>query len=244
MTEFTVSSNIIVSKNIEELSGCFAQILIEGVSLKNGSFSLALSGGNTPKLIFKYLSENFVSSIEWSKIKFFWGDERCVPPTNDESNYKSTKENLFDQLQTDQKNIFRIFGESNPEKEVLRYSKIVLDNVEIENSLPRFDLVMLGLGEDGHTASIFPDKLNFFSSPNICEVAEHPVSKQKRITLTGNVINNARKIVFIVSGENKSAVLSKIINKKEGYANLPASLVDPPDGEVVWLVDESAAKFL
>jgi 6-phosphogluconolactonase len=240
MTEFIVSCKIIVSKNIEELSGYFAQLLMEGVSLSNNYFTLAFSGGNTPKTIFNFLSENYKDKIDWSKIIFFWGDERCVPPTDNESNFKNAKENLFDRLKLDQKNIFRIRGEDDPEKEVIRYSKIISNNVVKENSFPQFDLIMLGLGEDGHTASIFPGRLDLFSSNKICDIAEHPVSKQKRITLTGSVINNAKKNVFIVSGESKSKIVDVILNKKEGFEKLPASFVNPPDGELIWLLDKSA----
>jgi 6-phosphogluconolactonase len=239
-----VSSKIIISKNIEDLSGYFAQILVEGVSLKNDGFSLALSGGNTPKFIFKYLADNFGSKIEWNKIKFFWGDERCVPPEDDESNFKSAKENLFNYLPVPHENIFRINCENDPEEEAIRYAKIISNNIVSEHSFPQFDIIMLGLGEDGHTASIFPGRLGLFSTNKICAVTEHPASKQKRITITGNVINNAKKVVFIVSGESKSEILSVILNKKKGYNNLPASLVNLLSGEVIWLVDKSAAQHL
>lgn len=213
MTEFIVSSKIIISKNIEELSDQFAQLLIEELSLTKSNFTLALSGGNTPKIIFKFLSEHYRTKIDWAKIKFFWGDERCVPPEDDESNYKIAKKYLFDRISIDPKNIFRVYGENDTEIEATRYSKIILDNVEKVNSIPRFDMIMLGIGEDGHTASIFPNRLDLFSTDKIYAVAEHPASKQKRITITGNVINNARKIVFLVTGESKSKILSTICNK-------------------------------
>ena len=99
---------------------------------------------------------------------------------------------------------------------------------------------MLGLGEDGHTASIFPGNLESFSNPKICEVAEHPATKQKRVTLTGSVINNAKKIVFIVTGQSKSKTADIILNKKPGYEKLPASHVNPEDGDLIWLMDEDA----
>ena len=186
----------IVVKDVEEVSKYFAQIIMEGVSLSNTEYNIALSGGSTPKSIFKYLSANYDSKIEWYKINFYWGDERCVPPTDDESNFKWADELLFKTLNIKDENIFRIKGENDPKQEAIRYSNVVSSNLSNINSLPQFDLIMLGLGEDGHTASIFPGNLESFSNPKICEVAEHPATKQKRVTLTGSVINNAKKINF------------------------------------------------
>lgn len=241
--DFTVNYRIDISKNVEELSEKFAQLLLDEISKKD-FISVALSGGSTPKTIFQYLAKNYFNKIDWDKIKFFWGDERCVSPNDPESNYKMAYDNLFSKIGIPQKNIFRIHGEANPDEEAKQYEKIILDEVKNINQLPRFDLMLLGLGEDGHTASIFPDQLELFSSGNICAVAEHPVTEQKRISITGKTINNSSKIIFLVTGENKKEIVDKIVNRKEGYKNLPASFVNPTRGELIWMIDEAAAELI
>lgn len=244
MTESTVNSKIVISKNIEELSERFAQILLTGVNKSENNFHLALSGGSIPKMIYKYLAENYKSKIDWRRIKFFWGDERCVPPNHPDSNYRLAKENLFYKINIEPKNIFRIHCEIDPNEETSRYASIIEENVSSVNNAPQFDLVILGLGEDGHTASIFPDSLNSFEEKKICAVTEHPVTHQKRITITGNVINNAKQVVFLVTGQSKSNVVDIILNKKNGFEKLPASHVNPIHGELIWLMDEAASSFV
>lgn len=242
--ESTVNSKIIISDNVEDLSEQFAQILLDGIRNKDGYFHFALSGGSTPKSVFKYLTEYYKDKIDWNRIKIFWGDERCVPPDHTDSNYKLAVDNLISRVEIPPENIFRVHGENNPEEEVTHYSNVLLENIPVGNSLPRFDLIWLGLGEDGHTASIFPNSLNLFETKSICAVAEHPVTLQKRATLTGPVINNSRQIVFIASGGSKSKVIETIFNKKEGFEKLPASFVNPKNGNLIWLLDKNAASLL
>jgi len=239
-----VNSKIVISKNIEELSEQFAQILLAGVNKSEHSFHLALSGGSTPKMIYKFLADNYKSKIDWRKIKFFWGDERLVPPNHHDSNYRLAKENLFYKISAAPENIFRIHCELDPEEEANRYASIIEENVKSENNYPQFDLLILGLGEDGHTASIFPDSLDLFEEKKICAVTEHPVTHQKRITLTGTVINNAKQVVFLVTGESKSKIVDLILNKKSGFEKLPASLVNPTNGELIWMLDNYSGRFI
>jgi len=239
-----VSSEIFIYKNIDELAEGFSEILLHDVNKSNDIFKLALSGGSTPKAVFDYLAENYKSKIDWEKINFFWGDERCVPPDHPDSNYLTAYKHLFSKIKIPEENIFRIKGEENPEVESKRYSEVILKNVSLVNSIPSFDLIMLGLGEDGHTASIFPDRLDLFQSNNICEVVIHPATKQQRITLTGKVINNAKKIVFLVAGESKRKVVGKVLNKKECFKTIPASFINPTHGELIWLLDKEASRFL
>ena len=142
--------------------------------------NIALSGGSTPKILFNVLSEEYVERINWEKINFFWGDERCVLPTDEESNYGMTKKYLFDKIGIPDRNIHRIVGENQPEKEADRYSREIDDNIlTVSNGLPEFDIMILGMGTDGHTASIFPNKIELFKSEKICAVAEHPSTGQK-----------------------------------------------------------------
>jgi 6-phosphogluconolactonase len=244
MTEYIVSSKIIISDSIEELSEQFAQLLLNKLNESKNYFHVALSGGSTPKIVYKYLSENYRSKIDWGKIKLFWGDERCVPPDHPESNYKMANDNLISRVNIPQENIFRIHGEVNPSDEVTNYSNILLANISVRANLPEFDLILLGLGEDGHTVSIFPNSLNLFNEEAICAVAEHPITHQKRITLTGRVINNAKQVIFLVTGESKSNVADIILNKKYGFEKLPAYRVNPSHGELIWLMDEAASSFV
>lgn len=239
-----MNSKVIISKSHEELLEHFAGILVGGLKNRNDHYNIALSGGSTPKLLNKYLAEKCRFGISWEKIKFFWGDERCVPPDDDESNYKMSYETLLSKIDIPAENIFRIHGENDPEKESARYSEILKHNIPSFNDLPEFDLVMLGLGEDGHTASIFGNSISLFETGNLCAAAGHPLTRQKRITLTGTVINNARQVVFLVAGKSKMSVVDTILNKKTGFDRLPASYVNPDHGELIWLLDEQAAGLL
>ena len=238
-----MEKSINIFKNIDELSNFFAQQLIKRIqNIPEGQFfSMALSGGSTPKAVFQYLAFNFRNQIAWEKILIFWGDERCVAPENEESNYRMAKESLLDQVPIPANNIFRIRGEANPSYEADRYAKVVHQHVSSQNNIPQLDFMMLGLGDDGHTASIFPGNLHLFSSDKLFEVAEHPQTKQKRITATGKLINQALTVAFLATGESKSAMVSTALDRKKEWEKLPASLVHPENGELLWLLDEKAA---
>jgi 6-phosphogluconolactonase len=211
-------------------------------SIRN--FNLALSGGNTPQLLFEQLKLNYQDRINWSILNFYWGDERCVSPETNESNYGNAKRMLLDELQISEHKIHRIRGENNPEGEAERYSGEIKRNLDSENGYPVFDLIILGLGKDGHTASIFPDQMHLLEVDKICEVATHPDTGQKRITLTGKVINNAKNVVFLITGEEKAEILSLIIKKKKNYLDFPASYINPKFGNLVYFIDQNSGKSL
>jgi 6-phosphogluconolactonase len=244
MMDFIVNCKIDISENIEELSDKFAQLLFEDTVHKKDYYTVALSGGSTPKAVFKHLAEKYSERIDWKKIKFFWGDERCVSPTDSESNYKMAFDNLLSKVIVPKENIFRIHGEMEPNAEAINYSRIIKAQVPSFNNIPCFDMILLGLGEDGHTASIFPNQLELFSSNELCAVAEHQTTKQKRITLTGKVINNAAKIIFLVTGNGKKEIVDAIINRRDGSEKLPAFLVKSTNGELIWMLDEAASTLL
>jgi 6-phosphogluconolactonase len=224
-----------------QLSRAFCEEIIKLTNEKD-NFSLVLSGGSTQKDIFKILATDYRSIIDWEKIHLFWGDERCVPPDHEESNYGITKKYLLDFIDIPEKNIHRVKGEYNPEREAERYSKDIVKSVSSENGMPCFDVIMLGLGEDGHIASIFPDQTNLLNSEKICEVATHPSSNQKRITLTGKVINNSKRIIFLVAGKSKAEILKKIINEKNKI--YPAEFIELVDGSLDFFIDSDAAELL
>ena len=202
---------------------------------------VALSGGSTPKLFFQVLSRQYVHKIDWSKIQVFWGDERCVPPDHEESNFLMTRQYLLDQAPIHQQNIHRIQGESIPEAAAERYGELIADILPQRDNLPVFDLIILGLGADGHTASIFPGQMRLLESDHFCDVATHPESGQQRITLTGRVINNAANICFLVAGEGKSKVVAEILNNTGDWEGYPASYVRPGRGSLHWFLDQDAA---
>jgi len=204
-------------------------------------FHCALSGGSTPKLLFDYLAEKHKLDAIWKRIHFYWGDERCVPPDHEESNYKMTKEHLFNRIMIPEENIHRIKGENDPEQEAIRYSEELLELVPTLDGKPVFDMIILGMGEDGHTASIFPDQMDLLSSEKICEVATHPESGQKRVTLTGPVINAAYEVVFLVTGKAKAPKMAEIFNQSGNWQSYPAAHIDPEIGVSQWFVDGGAA---
>ncbi|MGB5205051.1 6-phosphogluconolactonase [Eudoraea sp.] len=211
---------------------------------KNTISHIALSGGSTPKEVFKELAEHFKNKIDWSKVQFYWGDERCVPPDDEKSNYKMATEYLFSKIELPLGNIQRIKGENEPLEEAKRYSDLLKKKLPNFKMQPQFDLVILGLGDDGHTASIFPNQINLWNSKAHCEVAEHPETGQKRVTLTGNIINNAKEVAFLVTGANKAEKVLEIIEKKGNCNTYPASLVEPRSGSLNWFLDADAAKFI
>ena len=217
--------------------------MINNAGRRGKTISIALSGGSTPKLLFSILGDNFSDSVMWKYVHFFWGDERCVSPEDPESNYGMTKNALLSKISIPSSNIHRIQGEKDPEKEAVRYSKLISRFTREREGSPVFDLIFLGLGEDGHVASIFPDQNHLLTSEKICEVAFHPVSKQKRITLTGKIINNADNIVFLVTGTYKAEMVSQII-ESPGIVDYPAVYIEPVHGVLKWYLDIDAASML
>ncbi|MDX1283559.1 MAG: 6-phosphogluconolactonase [Draconibacterium sp.] len=208
---------------------------------KQDIFDIALSGGKTPEGFFKLLSKKYADTIPWERVHFWWGDERCVSPEDEQSNYKMTVEHLLTNINIPEANIHRVRGEDDPEKEAVRYSKEMEDTLNSRGKDPVFDLILLGLGDDGHTASIFPDQLELFEHEQSCAVAQHPLTGQKRITITGNVLNNANRVFFLVTGENKAIRISEIMNDSEAAKLLPAYYIAPENGELIWFLDQDAA---
>ncbi len=218
--------------------------LLERWCREEGFRNIALSGGSTPQVWFDLLAKEYPRRLPWEALHFFWGDERCVPPDDPQSNYRMTRSHLLDKVPVTPSHIFRIRGENDPEAEAVRYSRVLGEHLPQSRRIPQFDLVVLGMGDDGHTASIFPHQIDLWDSGAHCVVAEHPETGQKRISLTGQVINNAKQVVFLVTGENKAAPLARIGNKGPGSDLLPASRVAPASGRLLWLADRPAAAHL
>jgi 6-phosphogluconolactonase len=223
-----------IFNNYQEIAD-FVRSIIVGNAVSE-RYNIALSGGNTPRSIYSLLSEYKKPYIPWEIMRFFWGDERCVPPDNKDSNYLMTKESLFDKIDISNDQVFRIKGEKNPEEEKERYRQIILSNT---NGI--FDLVLLGLGTDGHTASIFPNQMDLLTTEEVCDLAVHPDSGQVRITLSGSILNASRKILFLVTGSEKSQVVYEILYHKGEWNKYPASYINPVNGEIIWILDKKAA---
>ncbi len=204
---------------------------------------IALSGGNTPIAVFDQLVQ-LTHKEEWTHIRFYWGDERCVSPEDSESNFGNAKRSLLDPLEIPGQHIFRIRGEEAPDVESDRYGQQLKEQLPIENGMPVFDWIWLGLGEDGHTVSIFPDQIELWGSETPCVVATHPKSGQKRISLTGSVINTARRVSFIAMGKQKSHVINEIVMKEGRFLEYPAFYVDPLSCNLEWYMDKDATSWL
>lgn len=230
-----------------ELASAFAGEFISQIRIagkKKKYVSIAVSGGSTPKLFFSVLAENYSGAADWKKVKIFWVDERCVPPYDSESNFGMTERNLLSKIEIPSENIFRIHGEDDPLKEAERYSDVIRKQILHKNKVPVLDIIILGMGEDGHTASIFPGDERLFEVSNNCDVAIHPVTGQKRITLTGKVINNARSVFFLVTGSSKSKIVYEIYRNSEVSGMFPASHIRLLNGRITWFLDYEAGKFI
>jgi 6-phosphogluconolactonase len=235
-----------VSQSQSELARELAAELSDYINTSAGKgkkVTIALSGGSTPAKLFSCLADFHNESTQWQAVHFFWGDERCVAPDDPESNFGTVKKILLNKIRIPSGNIHRMRGEDDPHSEAARYASEITLHTRKFKMFPRFDLLILGLGEDGHTASIFPGNERLFSSDRICEVSRHPVSAQNRITITGPVINSAERILFLVTGSSKAEIVAEII-ENQGISDYPAALVQPFSGSIEWYLDIDAASML
>lgn len=236
--------------NITELNDFAAAKFIEigNPAIKNsGRFTVALAGGSTPKALYRLLTtKEYSSRIDWRKVFFFFGDERNVAPDDEESNFRMANENLLHPLQIPAENIFRWQTElGDAEKTADTYQETVVKFFDLANGkLPRFDLILLGMGDDGHTASLFP----FSNALNETEkiAVSNRVEKLDtiRLTLTFPAINNAANVIFLIGGAAKAGALKEVLEGAPQPEKFPSQNVEPTNGNVFWLVDAPAAQFL
>ena len=229
-----------ISSTKQKTAESFANWLVALINSSN-SLHVSLSGGSTPKIVFDELASRNLSKSDWAKVHLYWGDERCVPPEDSESNYRMTVEHLLSKIEIPGNNVHRIRGEENPTQEAERYTQVLKKNLPAADGFPRFDLVILGMGDDGHTASIFPYEIGLWNADQLCEVAEHPETGQKRITITGRIINHAANVAFLVTGESKAVKVGEIIDERGSFKSYPANLVHPLKGNLYWFLDEAGA---
>jgi 6-phosphogluconolactonase len=229
--------------SLEELSAAdarkFAARAAEAIE-ERGRFAVVLAGGSTPKAMYGVLARDYADRIDWSRVHVFFGDERTVPPDHEDSNYKMASEVLLDHVPVG--SVHRIRGELPPDEAPKAYEEELRTFFRTED-VPRFDLILLGVGRDGHTASLFPET----SALEVHDrwVVANPVLKLDtiRITLTVPVINAARAVVFLVAGEDKAEAVKEILEGDADPRAYPAKLIQPPGGPQ-WLVDQSAASLL
>ncbi|NIM92507.1 MAG: 6-phosphogluconolactonase [Anaerolineales bacterium] len=210
-------------------------------------FDIALSGGGTPKNLYRLLASSpYIDRIHWEKVRFFWGDERLVPPDHPESNYGQVYEQLLQHVNVTSDQIFRIRGELGLEEAVADYSSQLAEASPDRNTWPRFDVVLLGLGEDGHVASIFPGPASEqeLQAPVIATKLEYQDRPVERVTLTPMVFNTAREIFYLVVGEGKAGALARVFSDEEDLNKQPAVRIRPESGRITWFIDEAAGSLL
>lgn len=213
---------------------------------QRGRFTIALAGGSTPKSLYNLLATNARTALPWDRMFFFWGDERHVPPTDSDSNYRMADEAMLAKIPVPAANVFRMKTE-NPEAAAVAedYEQTLRKFFQLEpGQLPTFDLILLGMGPDGHTASLFPGTAALQEKSRL--VLANWVEKMKtyRITLTLPVLNAARCVIFLVSGTDKAPALHAVLEEDVSGEQYPAKLVQPRQGKVIWLVDRAAASSL
>jgi len=205
---------------------------------KKKYFSVALSGGSTPKSIFKMLcSDQFKGEIEWDKILFFWGDERAVPPEDPESNYKMAMESGIKNMPIKKENIFRMNAEHDLEQGSKEYEELI--NKKLHSKL--FDLVMLGVGDDGHTASLFPNTEALKETEKLVVANYVPSKRTSRMTLTFSAINKSKNIVLYVLGDNKKDILKKVLFPEPGSESYPCQMIGSSQNKALWIIDKAAS---
>lgn len=242
-----MSKNIVVSKDLNGLSRRAAEMFVrignEAIE-RNARFAVALSGGSTPKLLFQTLaSADFRSRIDWTRTFFFFGDERHAAPDSGESNYRMARENLFEPLQIAPENVFRWRAEwHNAEEVALDYEKTLIEFFGTES--PRFDFVLLGMGKDGHTASLFPETAALTEVKKIAVANWVSKFRAFRLTFTFPLINNAANIAFLVGGADKAETLKTVLEGEFQPLKFPSQAIEPRDGNLFWLIEREAAKSL
>lgn len=205
---------------------------------------ISLSGGSTPKMLFKLLAQApYAEGIQWNNLHFWWGDERCVAPDDAESNFGEANTLLFTKVNLPAENIHRIRGEDEPAVEAERFAKEMADVIPSENGTPVFDWILLGVGADGHTASLFPGVTNY-QDENLSVLASHPESGQIRVSKTAKVLEAAKRISYLVLGSGKVEIVKEIHTTPASELPYPAAKIQSTTGETEWFLDSNAASAI
>jgi 6-phosphogluconolactonase len=209
-------------------------------------FTIALSGGSTPRSLYTLLASNARTSMNWGQTFFFWGDERHVAPDDKDSNYRMAQEAMLSKIPVPASNVFRVPMENpNADAAALAYEQTLRKFFSVESGqVPRFDLILLGMGPDGHTASLFPETAALKEQSRLVVANWVEKLQTSRITFTLPVLNAARRVAFLVSGTDKAAVLRTVLESDAPGEQYPSKLVQPADGKLIWFLDKAAASQL
>jgi 6-phosphogluconolactonase len=240
--------DIRVFEDLPALSRAAASLFIDSCSQaiqQRGRALVALSGGGTPTELYRLLAQPpYTEQVAWAHVHIFWGDERCVPPDDPQSNYRQANEMLLSRVPIRRQNVHRVAGEAEPSEAALSYALMLRQFASPPLSWPRFDFVLLGMGEDGHTASLFPGSPVAVTAPTAAVQADYQGRPADRVTLTPILFNEAHRVVFLVSGESKSQTLANVLKGDYDPGLLPAQRIRPVDGDLIWLLDRAAASRL
>lgn len=221
---------------------------VQAAVAKRGVARIAISGGSTPQAAFKLLadpSQPFASTIPWDKLQLFWVDERCVAPEHPDSNYGVCKKLLLDHVGIPAANVHRMEGELDPEEAASRYESVLRNTLKLEGAeAPAFDLLLLGMGDDGHTASLFPHTEGLLEFGRLCIANHVPQKDTWRLTLTSPVINQATEVVFEIGGAAKTAIVAEVFTGPRDPERLPSQMIRPTNGHLLVQLDEIAAAKL
>ncbi len=216
---------------------------VEEAVRKRGRCNIALAGGRTPRDVYALLATKpYKNRVCWDNVSLFWGDERAVSPEDQESNYKMVRQSLLEHITIPGENVHRIRGETEPVQAASEYSELLMRR--FSGGLPCFDLVLLGIGDDGHTASLFPGTEVLDEYRQLVSAVFVPKFASWRVTLTLPVLNAAREIMFLVSGNTKSDIVRRVMSNHKPNRKLPVTLVTPQSGTVSWMLDSGAASLL
>jgi 6-phosphogluconolactonase len=220
----------------------FVALSAEAIN-RRGRFAVALSGGSTPRAMYALLATSeFVSRVEWARVHAFWGDERCVPPEHPDSNFRMAREALLDRVPIPAGNIYRMRGEMEPALATDEYESAL--QTFFADGQPHFDLILLGMGDDGHTASLFPGTAAIHEQTRWAAAQYVEKLRVWRVTLTPVVVNAAANVIFVVSGAGKAERLKQVLTGPYQPDVLPSQIVRPTNGRLSWLVDSDAAARL
>jgi 6-phosphogluconolactonase len=241
-----------VDATTDAVSRRYAQYLVDGIraaAAARGKARIAISGGHTPKTTFELLaepSEPYREQIPWDKLLLYWVDERCVPPDHPDSNYRMTREAMLDKVPLSEAQIFRIHGELDPDEGASKYESAIRQSFRLEGAeLPWFDMISLGMGPDGHTASLFPHTEGLHELIRIAIANHVPQQKEAwRVTLTSPVINRARDVSFLIAGADKVASLKQVFTGPYEPETYPSQLIQPAGRRITLLLDAAAAAAL
>lgn len=246
-----VTATYFVSPTADAVAAAAAQLFADcakaAVSAR-GTARIAISGGSTPKRMFALLADPdkpYAAEIPWEKIDLFWVDERCVPPTDSDSNFKMTKEALLDHVPLAAEKVHRMIGEIDPAQAAAEYESEIRNAFKLEGAeTPTFDLILLGMGDDGHTASLFPHTAALHEMGLIVTANHVPQKDTWRVTLTWPVINQGRKVAFLIEGAAKATVLADVLLGPYDPESKPSQIIRPTSGELSFLLDSAAAAKL